>query len=255
MQESVRDVKRDNAMPGLGSSSVRTAHRDVTDRLRQAIVSGLLPAGTHLVQAELAARLQVSVTPVREALRELESQGLVDFDPFRGATVHQVSLAELQEVYELRRLLLPVAIRHRVGTITDAELDRAEELARQMTLTVSDAEWVDLNRDFHAVLEGVHGHPHLRAMLRRLSDVSSLYVGLSISSDKPRRRRARDDHRALVKAYRDRDAELAIEISLRHLNDTAAVAASALGDSPPESAPSLPPALAPSLPPAARQIP
>ena len=221
-------MKLSGALPALGASTVRTAHRDVTDRLREAIVSGTLAAGTHLVQADLAAGLQVSVTPVREALRELESQGLVDFDPFRGATVHQVSLEELEEVYTLRRVLLPLAIRERVLTITSEELDQAEALTRRMTLTSPDAQWVEDNRSLHRLLDGVSGQPHLRAILRRLSDTASLYVGISVHSDRDRRRRAKDDHTSMVAAYRRRDADEVIAVSLRHLNDTAAVAAGAL---------------------------
>ncbi|TQS43174.1 GntR family transcriptional regulator [Cryptosporangium phraense] len=221
-------MKANGGLPTLAASTVRTAHRDVTDRLREAIVSGLLPAGTHLVQADLAAQLQVSVTPIREALRDLESQGLVDVDPFRGATVHKVSLAELEEVYALRRLLVPMAIRERVQTITDEELDEAGILVRRMTLTSPDAEWVENNRRLHRLLDGTSNQPHLRAILRRLADVSALYVGLSVHNDPARRRRARDDHRAMVKAYRARDADAVIAITLNHINDTATVAAHAL---------------------------
>lgn len=212
----------------FGLSAVRTAHRDVADRLRLAIISGKLPAGTRLVQAELAATLSVSVTPVREALRELENQGLVDFDPFRGATVHAVSLQELEEVYALRRVLIPLAVRERVHTITDEELDRAEAVAKGMSLRCSDAEWVEANRELHRLLDGTSAQPHLRAFLRRLADLSALYVGVSVTTDPERRRRARDDHRSLVAAYRARNAEVVIAITLSHINDTAEVAASAL---------------------------
>jgi DNA-binding GntR family transcriptional regulator len=226
----MRAMKADGAFPVLGSSTVRTAHRDVTDRLREAILARVLPAGTHLVQAELAASLQVSVTPVREALRELESQGLVDFDAFRGATVHRTSLGELNEIYEMRRLLLPMAVHERVETITDAELDEAERIVRRMTLSISDTQWVEDNRTLHRLLEGTSNKDNLKVVLRRLSDVSSLYVGLSVHSDTDRRRRARDDHRELVKAYRKRDAEKIIAISVRHLEDTRKVAAAALAE-------------------------
>ncbi len=215
------------ALPPLGLSMVRTAHRDVADRLRHAIVSGVLPAGTHLIQAELANSLDVSVTPVREALRELENEGLVDFDAFRGATVHAVSLDELEEIYELRRVLVPLAIRERIKTITDEELDEAEKLTGRMTLRMSDAQWVDDNRTLHALLDGTLSQPHLRSFLGRLADISSLYVGISVNTDPERRKRARDDHRALIAAYRTRNAEAVTAITLRHLNDTASVAAAA----------------------------
>lgn len=216
------------ALPSLGISTARTAHRDVADRLRQAIVSGALPAGTHLVQADLAARLAVSVTPVREALRELENQGLVDFDAFRGATVHQVSLHELEEVYALRRALIPLAVGERVGSITDAELDAADTVAKRMSLRSSDAQWVDDNRELHRILDGTSTQPHLSSFLRRLADISALYVGVSVHTDPQRRRRARDDHRALIAAYRTRNADVVTALTIAHINDTATVAAAAL---------------------------
>ncbi len=233
-------------VPQFTGGSGRTAHREVADHLRQLIISGALPAGARLVQADLAERLDVSITPVREALRELENQGLVDFDPFRGASVHSVSLAELEEVYELRRVLLPLAIRERVQTITDEELDRAEAVQRGMSLNSPDSRWVEDNRELHRILDGTSSRPHLRAFLRRLADISALYVGISVTEDPERRRRARDDHRALISAYRARQAEVAIAITISHLDDTAATAASALG--PVRTAPGWSPAAAQSAP-------
>ncbi len=212
----------------LSSNTARTAHRDVTDRLRAAILSGELAPGMHLVQSDLAKSMNVSVTPIREALRELNTQGLVEFDAFRGATVHRVSRVELDEVYELRRLLMPLAVRERVARITDAELDAAEVINSGMGPDLSDAEWVNANRDLHVALDGVSDRVHLREFLRRLSEISALYVGLSISAGNGRRARAVDDHRALIKAYRDRDAERVIAISLVHLSDTEQVARTAL---------------------------
>lgn len=91
--------------------SLRTAQENVLQYLRHAIVSGRLPPGTRLVQAELAATLNISVTPIREALRELGAIGLVDLDPFRGAVVHTPTLAELEDIFEIRAALLPLNIR------------------------------------------------------------------------------------------------------------------------------------------------
>ncbi|AQT80332.1 hypothetical protein B1R94_15240 [Mycolicibacterium litorale] len=230
MKSSKETARVSKPLPGLGLSTARTAHRDVADRLRHAIVSGVLPSGTHLIQVELAQTMNVSVTPVREALRELENEGLVDFDPFRGATVHAVTLDELEEIYELRRVLVPLAIRERISTITDEQLDEAERVAKRMTLRMSDSEWVDANRELHTILDGAPRQPHLRSFLRRLSDISALYVGFSVQNDPERRRRARDDHRALIAAYRTRNADAVTAIMLRHLSDTAAVVAAALHD-------------------------
>lgn len=206
----------------------RTAHRDVTERLREAILTGELQTGTHLVQSELALGLEVSVTPVREALRELESQGLVDSDAFRGSAVHQVSLAELQEIHELRRLLIPTAVRERVTTVTDAEITEARAVLAQMTPDLPNRAWVERARTVRRILEGTSTRRNLRAILRRLSDVSELYAGLARHSE-GERQEVLEDHQALVRAYADRDAGRILLIELRRLDEATRRTAIALG--------------------------
>lgn len=206
----------------------RTAHRNVTERLREAILTGELQTGTHLVQSELALGLEVSVTPVREALRELESQGLVDSDAFRGSAVHQVSLAELQEIHELRRLLIPTAVRERVTTVTDAEIAEARAVLAQMTPDLPNRVWVERARTVRRILEGTSTRRNLRAILRRLSDVSELYAGLARHSE-GERQEVLEDHQALVRAYADRDAERILLIELRRLDEATRRTAVALG--------------------------
>ncbi len=196
----------------------RTAHQNVTDRLREAILTGELQTGTHLVQSDLAAGLEVSVTPVREALRELESQGLVDSDPFRGFAVHRVSLEELQEIHELRRLLTPTAVRERVTTITDDEIAQADALLAGLTPDLPNRAWVETARTVRRVLEDTSTRRNLAAVLRRLSDVSELYAGLAVHTE-AERRSVLDDHHALVRAYRERDAERVVEIELHRLDE------------------------------------
>ncbi|MCU1497173.1 MAG: hypothetical protein JWM47_1126 [Acidimicrobiales bacterium] len=212
------------SLPRLAPEGVRTAHRTVTDRLRQAILAGELPAGTRLIQADLAESLAVSVTPVREALRDLAGEGLIDFDPFRGAVVHPPSLEELEEIYELRRLLTPVSVAAGVAQATAEDLDRLAALERELRSAVVVDDWINLNRQFHRTLDGLAGRPRLQEILGRLADLSALYVGVSIGGRKTRRARADRDHAGLIAAYRTGDADTAIEISLRHLDDTVEMA-------------------------------
>jgi len=208
--------------------SARTAHRDVTERLREAILTGVLQTGTRLVQTELAAALQVSVTPVREALRDLESQGLVDSDPFRGATVHQVSLAELAEINELRRLLVPTAVRERVGTVTDAEIAQATALLDRVTDDLPNREWVGATRAARRLLEGSSGRRNLQVFLGRLSDVSELYAGVAVHSA-VERERILLEHRELVAAYCARDPERIVGLEMARLDAATRRTAIALG--------------------------
>jgi len=215
-------------LPRMEADGVRTAHRAVANRIRKAILAGDLPGGTRLVQADLAQSLAVSVTPVREALRDLIAEGLVEFDAFRGATVHQTSLAELEEIYELRNLLVPISVRAGVKEITPEELDEAAAIARAMKTTPDAVEWIELNRQFHDVLDAASRRPRLQEILTRLANLSALYVGVSISGVKGRRARADRDHVEMIAAYRDGDAERAVKMALAHLEDTVAVARASL---------------------------
>lgn len=204
----------------LGAPGARTAYRDVIERLRRAILAGVLPPGARLVQAELAKTLRVSVTPIREALRDLINEGLVDFDDYRGATVHVPSLSELEDIYEIRILLTPAVVRDAVPRVTESDLAQARDLQMRMAATTEPAEWVALNREFHHVLTAPARRPHLQHVIGRMSDLSDLYVGVSIGTAAGPRHRGDTDHAELLAAYAARDVERAIAVSIKHIDET-----------------------------------
>lgn len=212
--------KVEKLVKGLIPDPRRTAHQSVLDTLRRAILSGDLPGGSHLVQAEIAEQLQVSTTPVREALRDLAAEGLIRLDAHRGAVVHECSVAEMEEVYELRRILEPVAIRRSLERITDAELDRAEEILEEMESQSDFGSWVHLNREFHAMIEDAADSPRLAAILKSLRNVSALYVGLSMQGETRDFSSANHEHREILEACRARDVERAVAVVLQHLEIT-----------------------------------
>ena len=197
-----------------------TAHESVRERIREAILGGRLPAGSRLVQSEIAGHLGVSTTPVREALRDLASEGLVEFDSFRGAVVHELSFEEVEEVYELRGVLEPVAIRRAVAHITPEELGRAEGLTRQMERETDPARWTELNREFHGILLQPGISKRLHGILRSLRDAASAYVAFSLTTRPDRMAIANDDHRGILDAYRDGYADRAVELATHHLAAT-----------------------------------
>lgn len=210
-----------SAAPLLASAGNRTVHASAATALREAILTGDLPAGTRLVQADVAAALGVSVTPVREALRELAGEGLVDVDAFRGAVVHTPTLPEMEEIYAMRTALVPLAVQQSVRTVGQEQLRRAEQLCDAMAECDDAATWSQMNRSLHRLLEGGAG-PHLTHVLARLADISLVYVNLSVAhrTSAPRRADADQDHRALLAAYVARDAVGAGEIAVAHLART-----------------------------------
>src|SRR5579862_3897436 len=198
---------------------VSSVHMAVRDQLRNDILTGTFPGGSRLHQTELARYYGVSITPVREALRDLASEGLVDFGPFSGAVVHMATVAELRYVYEIRAHLYPLAVTSAVERITAEELEAAEEVVHVMADGLTPEAWVVHNRRFHRILDRAVENTHLTGVLHRLADLSALYVHIS-DRDDARRPVAHREHEELVAAYRRRDAARATELTISHITQT-----------------------------------
>lgn len=194
-----------------GSSRIRqTAHEYVRETLRQAILSGELPGGTRLVQAELAKELKVSITPVREALRDLSAEQLIHLDPHRGGIVHELTDGDLQEILDLRMLLELEVMRRAAERITLAQLEQAQDIHEAMVLATHSAMWVTLNRDFHFTIYEAGGSPRLLGIVRNLLDASMMYVNATDEMMPQHRERAGRDHAAMLQMLRDHDVEGAV---------------------------------------------
>jgi len=211
----------DRAQPRVRPTRERmTAHQYAKEALRSAILSGSLPGGSRLVQADLAAELRVSTTPIREALRDLVAEGLIVFDPHRGALVRSLDVAEVKEIYDIRRVLEPLAVRRATERITKAELAEAADLLKQMEDCTDPTEWVELNWRFHGLLEAAARSPLLESMVRSVQDISALYVAHSVKQFPERVREGNREHRAMLSAIRRKDADKAGEILVKHLDGT-----------------------------------
>lgn len=200
----------------------RTAHEYALATLRSAILDGRLTGGTRLVQTELAAQLNISTTPVREALRDLAVEGLVVHDPHRGAIVRALDMAEVREIYELRITLEPIMVRRVAARITDAQVERASEFADRMRTEQNLSAWVDLNREFHSIFSDPDDGSKLAGILSTLRDSASAYVSLSLEARPQQVPEANDEHAELVQLYRKRDTEGIVELTVRHLRSTLA---------------------------------
>lgn len=209
-----------NGIPGLGGIPRRTAHEQVLEQLRGAILGGALAPGTPLVLSELSAQLGVSRTPIREAIRDLTAEGLVDFDSYRSSVVHTPTLAEAQEVYELRLLLEPVAVRRAVERVSDPQLKRARTIHERMLRTRDLGAWVQLNSEFHATLLGPRDSPRLLAIIAALRNAAAIQVSLSLRAEGSQLDEANREHGLILDAYGQRDAERAVELTCGHLRST-----------------------------------
>jgi DNA-binding GntR family transcriptional regulator len=207
-------------IPELGDVKRRTAQEQVLESLRRAILGGLLEPGTALVLSELSERLGVSRTPIREAIRELAAEGLVDFDSYRSAVVHTPTVEEAEELYELRLILEPLAVRKSVDRISDAQLEEASALQREMVEVEDVGRWVELNREFHSKLNDAAESPRLNAIVSGLRNVSGMQVSLSLKASPHELERSNREHAEILQAFRDRDADRAVELTEAHLRAT-----------------------------------
>lgn len=202
----------------LGSSSPReTAHEFVRETLRRAILNGDLPGGTRLIQAEVARELNVSTTPVREALRDLDAEGLVRLDAHRGGIVHELSSGELSEIFGLRSLLEPAAMRRAASRISASEVDRVERIHTQMIAAPQSSAWVTLNREFHLAIYEASESPRLVQILGGLLDASVIYVSAGLVGEPANRDVANHDHSEMIDALRANDVEAAVASVEHHL--------------------------------------
>jgi DNA-binding GntR family transcriptional regulator len=204
--------------PEEGFATTRqTAHEFVRGVLRRAILNGELASGSRLVQAELAAMLDVSTTPVREALRDLATEGLVQFDPHRGAIVSELSSEDVHDIYEIRRVLEPLAMRQAVPKVSDALLARLRRLHKGMIDEPHSVDWVDRNRVFHMAVYETAASPRLAAIIRNLQDASVMYIGASLKHKPGLREEANHGHAEILEALENRDVEAAVKALDEHL--------------------------------------
>lgn len=194
----------------------RTAHEFVRESLRRAILRGDLGGGSRLIQGDLATTLNVSTTPVREALRDLATEGLITLDRHRGGVVRELNWDDMEEINLVRQALDPLALRLACERITDEQLDEAERLCQQMAKEKDLGDWVELNVRFHFIFEEATGVARLMGILKGLEQSSAVYVAQAQRWHPEIRRRANEQHRALVDACRDRDVKTAIEATSGH---------------------------------------
>jgi DNA-binding GntR family transcriptional regulator len=198
----------------------RTAQAAVAARLRSEILRGVYEPGERLLQNDVAERFQTSTTPVREALRQLVAEGLLDGDPHRGVQVHPATMDELEQIYEIRMALEPIAAAATVANATPDDVSRAKVLTEAMKAEPDPGHWVTLNGEFHRLLVEAAGRPRLTTILENLRNLSALYVATSIHEAPSRVEAGNAEHDELLAAIDAGDVAAAQQVTRRHLEHT-----------------------------------
>jgi DNA-binding GntR family transcriptional regulator len=205
----------------------RTVAEQVADVLREAIADGTIRAGTPLRQDELAEQFGFSRMPIRDALRQLEAEGIVSSHPTKGAQVARMDSAEISEIYALRELLESEALRLSVPSLAGAKLDEAEQVLDQIDAERNVGRWGALNRSFHLALYDACGNHRLLGLIQAHHNAADRYVRILLSNLN-HRNRSQTEHRDLLAACRRRDGDKAISILRQHLREGSETLVSAI---------------------------
>lgn len=206
----------------------QTVAAQVADTLREAIARGTLAAGTALRQDNLAARFGFSRMPIRDALRQLEAEGLVTIHPTRGASVARMDSIEIAEIYAVRDLLEAEALRLSCPRLGDAGLDEAAGVLDQIDGEPNVGRWGLLNRQFHLLLYGGCGNARLLALIDAQHNAADRYVRILLSS-LDYRLTSQAEHRAILAACRQRDCERAVALLSSHLREGSRTLVASIG--------------------------
>ncbi len=205
----------------IGQIKRFTLINEIADTLRQSIISGDIPPDAHLTEQDVSKQLSVSRGSLREALRILESEGLVVDIPRRGFYVVSLSTRDIEEVYSLRQILEQEALKRVMQKITPLDLDSLQALLD----TMNDAarmgdrfEVVKLDVEFHRRLWKIADHKLLIQTLETFIVKISMYLSVQTHLYEDLIAGIAD-HQLLLSAIHDKDEALALAILSKHIGD------------------------------------
>lgn len=182
--------------------------RDVVfNTLRQAILKGELKPGERLMEIQLANRLGVSRTPVREAIRKLELEGLVLMIPRKGAIVAEITIKDLEDVLEVRGVLEILAVQNACQNITEIQLQELKNAGNEFKRALMEedlVESVQADIKFHEIIYGATNNHRLLQLLNNLREQMYRYR-MEYLKDKRMHKTLVDEHEAIRKALKKHD--------------------------------------------------
>jgi DNA-binding GntR family transcriptional regulator len=192
----------------------------VADKLRDQIIRGEIPEGTQLRQDAIATQYQVSRIPVREALRQLDAEGLIAIVPNRGAIVPALSPEDIEELFSIRALLEPEVLKLSIPHLGEEDLSKAESILRKYVgeLRREDhvSAWGRLNWQFHSTLYSGANQPRFMAIIRNVNNSGERYTRLQLYLTHGMKR-ANEEHHQILKLCRERDIVAACELLREHI--------------------------------------
>lgn len=192
----------------------QTLRERIADTLRDAIIHGRVKPGEKISEPELAAKFGISRTPIREALRQLETEGFLDVSPRKGARIASITERDVSDFYELKSVLEGYAARLATPLISDKGIDKMESINDQMERLCSEKDWKQvfkLHNEFHDIFLRACGNEQLYQTITGLVKKFQRFRILLAMDGKTEG--SIHQHRAIVVAFKKRDAALAEKLT------------------------------------------
>lgn len=196
-----------------------TSADNICQELQERIVTGALIGGSPLRQRELAEQFGVSTIPVREALRQLESNGLVKFRPRRGAVVVKLTADGILDLLDVRVALECRALELAVPNMVSMDFDKANKILTDYSKERSPARWSNLNREFHRCLYEPCGRYHLLEFVDDIQNRIGPYLRLNVSIITGLER-PDSEHHQILNACKEGDGGAAVQLLREHITAT-----------------------------------
>jgi DNA-binding GntR family transcriptional regulator len=192
----------------------------VADKLRDQIIRGEIAEGTQLRQDAIATQYQVSRIPVREALRQLDAEGLIAIVPNRGAVVPALSPDDIEELFAIRALLEPEILKRSIPQLTKEDFAEADAILRKYVSELRREDhvsgWGRLNWHFHSTLYARANHPRFMAIIRNVNNSGERYTRLQLYLTHGIKR-ANEEHHQILELCRKRDVDAACKLLREHI--------------------------------------
>jgi DNA-binding GntR family transcriptional regulator len=195
-----------------------TTAKDVADILRRRILNGKYLHDRFIRQELIANELGVSRIPVREALAQLENEGLVVRHRYRGAMVPKLSAEEIQEIYALRSMIEPYLLQHAVGKISAGQIAVLRDIIARARAITDVAEWTGLNVEFHRTLYQAAEKPLTLQILDNLLVRADRYLKLQTFRIISTKDDSDDEHEKLLNLIEARDVDGAVAALHSHIS-------------------------------------
>lgn len=202
---------------GIPRQSLTSA---VADKLRDQIIRGEIPEGAQLRQDAIASQYRVSRIPVREALRQLDAEGLISIVPNRGAVVPALSPSDIEELFSIRALLEPEVLKLSVPHLTEQDFSEAEAVLREYVSELRREDhvsmWGRLNWQFHAILYKRADQPRFMNIIRNVNNSGERYTRLQLYLTHGMNR-ANEEHHKILELCRRREVQAACKLLREHI--------------------------------------